>query len=213
MKRVTERLLVLMLLASAFRVELWAQDKGALHVTVTDIPEAIVLLRDVSGPYTQHPVVMREMMEYVGKHYAAVGACFGIYPRDPDATAEKELKWQVGVRVTTGEPQGFGKSIPTDELPKMSHAEREQIMRRMQQPAAPYRLAMLPGTTAGLVESTVADAAHDGLDVIPWMARNGYVQTGPTRMEYLSHEGEPSAIKVRIIVPMKLRATGLKSSN
>jgi hypothetical protein len=49
--------------------------------------------------------------------------------------------------------------------------------------------------------------------MIPWAPQNGYVQTGPTRMEYLSHEGTPTEMRVKIIVPVKKRESGLKLSN
>jgi hypothetical protein len=80
----------------------------------------------------------------------------------------------------------------------------------MKQPEAPYKLMILQQTSAALVDSTVAQAGQDGLAMFPWMAKNGYVQVGPTRMEYHSHEGQLSEIKVTIIVPVKERATGLR---
>jgi hypothetical protein len=182
-------------------------------VKIVTITGAIVIFREVTGPYSQHPLVLQQLMEYVGKSYAAVGACFGVYPLDPDAVDGKDLKWQVGVRVITGKPLGYGNSLPIEEMPVMSTAKLRRTFRVMKRPEAPYELRMMPATTAAIIESTVGNAAHDGLDMIPWMARNGYVQTAPTRMEYLSHEGPVSDMKVRIIIPVNERATGLKSSN
>jgi hypothetical protein len=82
----------------------------------------------------------------------------------------------------------------------------------MKQPESPYKLMILRESSAALVDSTVAHAAQDGLAMFPWMAKNGYVQVGPTRMEYHSHEGSPSEIKVTIIVPVKERASGLRTN-
>jgi len=46
--------------------------------------------------------------------------------------------------------------------------------------------------------------------MFPWMASNGYVQVGATRMEYLSHDGDPLKIKVRIIVPTRERPSHMR---
>lgn len=182
-------------------------------VEVSRISSAIVMSREVTGPYSQHPVVFEQLMQYVGKNYRAVGACFGIYPSDPDAVKAADLRWEIGVRVLPGEPLGYGKNLPAEQLPEMSDARLRKTLRRMKQPDAPYKLKILASTTAAIVDSTVARAAQDGLAMIPWAQKNGYVQTGPTRMEYLSHEGPPSEIRVKIIVPVKKRASGLRLSN
>jgi hypothetical protein len=83
----------------------------------------------------------------------------------------------------------------------------------MKQPQSPYGLKILPKTNAAVVDSTVSAAAQDGLAMFPWMATNGYVQVGATRMEYLSHEGPPSEMRVTIIVPVKRRPSGLRLNN
>lgn len=207
--RVCFEIAVCMALAGGFFVE----RATAQEVEITRVPAAIIIYREVTGPYSQHPEAFREMMDYVGKNYAAAGACFGIYPMDPDAVESQNLKWEVGVRVVPGEPLGYGNSLPLERVPKMSDAVLRRTLREMKRPEAPYKLRVMPAMTAGVRHSTVAKAAQDGLDLIPWMARNGYVQTGPTRMEYLSHEGPPTEIKVAIIVPMQKRATNLKSSS
>jgi GyrI-like small molecule binding protein len=209
--------------AFVFLVMLWslpsalfAQEKEnpvPPKVEISRISSAIVIYREVTGPYSQHPVVFEQLMQYVGKNYRAVGACFGIYPNDPDAVKAADLRWEIGVRVLPGEPLGYGKNLPVEQLPEMSDVQLRKTVRRMKQPDAPYKLKILSSTTAAIVDSTVASAAQDGLAMIPWAPKNGYVQTGPTRMEYLSHEGPPSEIKVKIVVPMKKRASGLKLSN
>jgi GyrI-like small molecule binding domain len=203
------------LLLSLGGVESGQQPDGAVppKVEVSRIPSAIVIYREVTGPYSQHPVVFDQLMQYVGKNYRAVGACFGIYPKDPDAVEVSELRWEIGVRVVPGEALGYGKNLPIEELPNVSDARLRQTLRRMKQPEAPYKLKILEGTTAAVVDSTVARAPQDGLAMIPWAPQNGYVQTGPTRMEYLSHEGTPTEMRVKIIVPVKKRESGLKLSN
>jgi hypothetical protein len=186
------------------------QQSDELKVRVSAVPSAIVIYRDVTGPYDQHPEVFTEMMKYVGLNYRAVGACFGIYPNDPDAVRATQLHWQVGVRVEPGRPLGYGNSVPIEQYPVISKTQLEASLRTMKQPDAPYKLMILTETNAAQVESTVAAASKDGLAMFPWMAKNGYVQIGPTRMEYHSHEGSPSEIKVTIIVPVKERPSGLR---
>lgn len=182
-------------------------------VEVSKIPSAIVIYREVTGPYSQHTVVFEQLMQYVGKNYRAIGACFGVYPHDPDAVKASELHWEIGVRVVPGEALGYGKNLPIEELPNASEARLRQTLRRMKQPETPYKLKILEGTTAAVVDSTVARASQDGLAMIPWAPQNGYVQTGPTRMEYLSHEGAPTEIRVKIIVPVKKRESRLRLPN
>lgn len=182
-------------------------------VRVSAIPSAIVLYREVTGPYNQHPEVFAELMKYVGTNYRAVGACFGIYPQDPDAVKAKELHWEVGVRVVPGNPLGYGNNLPIEKLPVRSDRQLEGALHKMKQPQSPYRLKLLAKTNVAVIDSTVAKAAQDGLAMFPWMAKNGYVQVAPTRMEYLSHEGPPSEMKVTIIVPVKERPSGLRLNN
>jgi hypothetical protein len=182
-------------------------------VSVSTIPSAIILYREVTGPYNQHPEVFAELMKYVETNYRAVGACFGIYPQDPDAVKAKELHWEIGVRVVPGIPLGYGNNLPIEQLTVRSDRQWQQTLRKMRQPESPYGLKVLPKTDAAVVDSTVSAAAQDGLAMFPWMATNGYVQVGATRMEYLSHEGPPSEMKVTIIVPVKRRPSGLRLNN
>lgn len=179
-------------------------------VRVEEVAPAIILYQDVRGDYSKHPEVFLNMMNYVGARYRAVGACFGIYPVDPDAAKRGELTWQVGVRVTSGAPLGFGKNIPVEQVKPASVSQLQRMMKQLKVPDAPYHLQIMPASLAGVVESTIATAASDGLYMFKWMAENGYVQIAPTRMEYLSHDGPPSQIPTRIIVPVKKRESGLK---
>jgi hypothetical protein len=215
MKRFGKIFVICLLVLSLLGVSGAQEKEGAaqLKVQVLRIPAAIMISREMTGPYTQHPAAFAQLMEYIGRNYRAVGACFGIYPDDPDAVKASELRWEIGVRVIPGEPLGFGNNLPIEQLPAMSEVQLRKTLERMRQPEAPYKLKILADTTAAVVDSTVAMAPQDGLAIIPWMPKNGYVQTGPTRMEYLSHEGSPTELKVKIIVPVKKRASGLKLSN
>ena len=187
-------------------------DAAERIVAVETVRPAIVLYRDVTGSYSQHPVVFKEMMYYVGKTYRVVGDCFGVYPRDPDAVPPAQLKWQVGVRIMPGQPLGFGNRLPLAASPDSSISELRDVLKRVKLPAPPYKLKILDGGEAAVLSSTVENAAVDGLSMFQWMADNGYVQMGPTRMEYLSHEESSMRIPVRIVLPVQKRPSGLKSS-
>lgn len=158
------------------------------RISVQRVSGGTILVRDVAGSYARHPEVFAELMRHRDQFYRGVGDCFGVYPMDPDAIAADEmLRWRVGVRVA---PLNAG-----------------DVVRR-----APrgYRIERMPDTDAAVIETDVQRAAMDGLSVIRWMAENGYVQVGPTRLEYRTHEGNPQLIPARIIVPVKARASGLK---
>jgi hypothetical protein len=88
--------------------------------------------------------------------------------------------------------------------------------------AGPYEVGDLPATLAATMFSTVGRAATDGLKFFVWMAENGYVQTGPTRMVYYQKGGTRVAMaemlnasqpminlqETKIIVPVKKRDRG-----
>lgn len=155
---------------------------------VEHIPAKRVLYREIVGSYQQHPQVFAEIMSYADKRYSRVGACFGVYPTDPDTVRDQsQLHWFVGVGV--GPHSGAAKISAPDK---------------------PYRFEDMPAIDAAVIETDVERAGIDGLSMIRWMLENGYVQVGPTRMEYLSHEGDPTKIKTRIIVPIVKRSSGLK---
>jgi len=157
------------------------------RVQVRTMPGGTMLVRDVVGDYRQHPKIFLEMMAVRDANYVAAGDCFGIYPTDPDTLeSTATLRWRVGVRVA---PKDSG---------------------QLRTPKAPYRLERLAPVEAAVLETTVKDAAIDGLAILRWLPENGYVQIGPTRMEYQSHEGSPMLIPARIVVPIKKRSSGLK---
>ncbi len=145
------------------------------------------LIRDVRGSYAQHPKMFAELMALREKLFAAVGACFGIYPDDPDAVENaSDLHWQIGVRVA---PAARGQKLAI--------------------PPRPYRLASLADVEAAVIETNVKTAGIDGLAMFRWMAEHGYVQTAPTRIEYLSHDGDAMLLPVKIVVPVRKRPSGL----
>lgn len=157
------------------------------QIRVEQVSGGTILIRDVTGSYAQHPRLFAEMMAVRDRLFTSVGACFGIYPLDPDAVERPaDLRWQIGVRV--------------------SAAQGRQSLAR---PPKPYRLVALGPTEAAVLETDVQHAGTDGLAMYRWMAEHGYVQTAPTRLEYLSHDGSPMLLPARIIVPVRKRPSGL----
>jgi len=178
-------------------------------VHIESLPASWVVVREVQGGYEKHTQVFDELMRYVGANFRAVGYCFGIYPTDPDAVKSGTQRWQVGVRVVPGKALGYGNNLPMQSLTRISTRQLEQQRRQFRKAESPYRLELLDATETAVVESSVEEAPQDGLSMFGWMAKNGYVQIGPTRMEYLSHEGAPNKIPTRIVVPVKKRPSGL----
>jgi hypothetical protein len=178
------------------------------RVTIATIPTAWVLVRDVNGGYDLHAKVFASLIEYVGTTFRVAGNCFGIYPVDPDAARKGEIHWQAGVAVVPGAPLDYAER---SEQRMVEHSSRELERERAQlpSPSAPYRIVKLERTLAAIIDSSVADAPKDGLSMFAWMAENGYAQSGPTRMEYLSNKGPSQEIPTRIIVPVVKRASGL----
>lgn len=171
-------------------------------VRVVPIPRRAVLLRTIRGGFELHRKVFQEFMAYAEANYRTVGTCFGIYPLDPDAVSKGELTWQVGVEVTVGDP-GHVNAAPASR-------PAERIVSSLRRPAEGYELAVLPAIQAAVLSSTVERSSLDGLSMIRWMTEHGYTQTGPTRMEYLSHDEPSVKIATRIIVPVVKRERGLR---
>jgi DNA gyrase inhibitor GyrI len=170
--------------------ELRRPDTHEDQIRVEEIPSMTIVYREVAGDYSLHPKVFLEMMEYSQKRFSPVGACFGIYPIDPDSVeSPAQLKWEVGVAVAHPENGIGGKVLPS--------------------PTAPYRLKELPATQAAVLETDVENAGKDGLAMFRWVVEHGFVQIAPTRMEYVTHAGDPAKIKTRIVIPIKKRRSGL----
>ena len=145
-----------------------------------------MLIRDVTGDYRQHPKVLAELMRIRDSRYQGSGDLFGIYATDPDSLDTTDtLKWQVGVLVNS------------------------RNSARLNKPPAPYRLERIRPMEAAVLDTNVQNAAIDGLSLLRWLPEHGYVQVGPTRMEYLMHTGNPMLNPTRIVVPIKKRKSGL----
>ncbi len=165
-------------------------------------------------------------LKYSGTYRTATAAsssaiaaqdCTASYPVDPDTavTSSEEgvepgfppaVEWTAHIPV----PPGFQAPSAKDSL----LAVRD---------AGPYEVGDLPGTLAATMFSTVGRAPTDGLKFFVWMAENGYVQTGPTRMVYFQKGGSRVAMaemlnasqpmiklqETKIIVPVAKRGRGI----
>lgn len=147
----------------------------------------IVVPREVTGPYSQHPVLFKQLLQYTTAKYGKPEALWGIYPDDPDAVKPEDLHWTVAVRISPKD---------ADLAQTKEESQREDVQKRslasLQPAADPYKLVLLGESLAAVVDSTMAAAPKDGLAIIPWMASNGFVQIAPTRMEYLTSSGDPA---------------------
>ncbi|HSS18567.1 MAG TPA: winged helix-turn-helix domain-containing protein [Pyrinomonadaceae bacterium] len=178
-------------------------------VAIERIPASWALVREVRGSYETHPEALQEMKDYVGLNYRALGDSFGIYPVDPDAAKQDALHWEVGIRITDGEPLGSGNSLPLITSLGKTSQELESEKKQFKRPQTPYKIVLLESVEAAVVDSTIEETPKDGLSMSRWLAENGYVQVGPTRMEFLKFDGPANKVPTRIIVPVQKRSSGL----
>ena len=184
------------------------------EIKIERIAPQKVLTRQIQGGYDKHQEVFADLKGTMmassppqaparGKALAVAAAadCLGIYPFDPDAVtnaAEKaRFEWGAALLV----PQEF-KLSPSIKAKALSV------------PASEYKVQTLPSIEAAVMFSTVGRAPVDGLKFFSWMAENGYVQVGPTRMVYFTDTsvdlqratpGQIQETKTKIIVPIKKR--------
>lgn len=167
----------------------------------------VIICREVAGPYDLSPKYFAQLSKYADERYRAAGGLLGMYPVDPDAVSSPDqLKWFVAQQVIEGAPLGLGSSAMPQ---RHSPLETARIRKQLQSPQGPYKLSIIPEQTVAVIRSTIGRAVSDGLSMFPWMARNGYVQIAPTRMEFLATKGKVATIPVRIIVPIKKRPSHL----
>ncbi|HEV2846817.1 MAG TPA: hypothetical protein VG477_18320, partial [Thermoanaerobaculia bacterium] len=131
--------------------------------------------------------------------------CIGIYPFDPDAVAKSRLEW--------------GAAVMIPDTAAFRNFKAPAKAKALSVPASDYKVKTLPAIEAAVMYSTVGRSPQDGLKFFPWLAENGYVQVGPTRMLYFSDPSvdllkatpeQIAATKTKIIVPIKKRARDIK---
>jgi hypothetical protein len=137
-----------------------------------------IVSREITGSFAQHPAVLSELRRFLSDaKVPAIGPVMGVYPMDPDAVPEGELRWQVAVPVSG-----------TVRL------------------RSPYSLAALPAGEVALLDTTVGDSHHDGLFMKKRVVDNGFVQVAPTRMLFHELDNtNPLAARTTIVFPVKRR--------
>lgn len=148
-------------------------------VRIEQRPAFQAVVRDVQGDYSQHAVVVRDLMIAVSTACPASGTLFGIYPQDPDAVPPASLRWQIGYSVSNGA------KCPSRAI-------------------AGYSVKDQRAETDAVMDSTLGASHESGLAMLAWLGTSGYAQVGPTRMEFAGMNGDPSS-KVRIVVPVRRR--------
>jgi hypothetical protein len=147
-------------------------------VTVESRPAYVALVRNVEGGYSQHAAIARSLLAAARAGCGAEGVVYGVYPQDPDAVPESQLRWQLGYRMKAG-----------------TRCRRATL--------TDLALERHPAEQVARLQTSLADARQAGLSLFHWLADSGYVQTGPTRMEYRG-DGGP-ATRVVILLPVRLR--------
>lgn len=158
-----------------------AQPTAHVQVRLQSLPARVVLVKQMTGPYTQHGEGFRAVIDYAAKNHKDVRNAIGFYPQDPDAVGMDKVEWSVGVIL--------GESSGDDDKAA---------------PVAPLQIITLAPTEAAVVESTLQHSARDGLALLAWLPHSGYTQSGPTQSEYLDFTGRPES-RVRIAIPVKKR--------
>lgn len=190
------------------------------EITIEKVPPQKVLYRNLQGGYDKTQEAFNDlkgvmMQQAAARKPAAEAArvqattlaadCIGIYPFDPDAVAKSRLEW--------------GAAILIPDTPAFRNFKAPAQAKALSVPASEYRVQTLPAIEAAVMYSTVGRSAQDGLKFFPWLAENGYVQVGPTRMLYYSDPSvdllkatpeQISATRTKIFVPIKKRERDIK---
>lgn len=187
------------------------------RIKFENIPATNVVYVKYTGSYRQHPEAFPKLQNYAYTNYAAIGNCLGFYPFDPDAVAEKDLNWEIAIRIIPGAPSGMMMhEMETGNDPFHLDVDAEQLgapLSKLKKPSANFALKTLPSITAIAVTTTVEKAGIDGLAMNAWLTINGYAQTGTARMEFAMQEKDPMKVPVKINIPVAKRKTGLTLTN
>ena len=148
-------------------------------VTIKSLPRSTAIVRQMTGSYAQHSDAAHALLKLVSEKCATRGHVYGEYPEDPGAVGMENVHWNLGYEMAANDPC-------MSSLPKL------------------YRVAVLPPTYAAVLTTTIAKTQEDGLAIAKWLPDSGYVQSAPTRIEYLDESGAPDSA-VQIVMPVKKR--------
>lgn len=202
------------------------------RLRVERIPATNILYLETAGSYDKHPQIIGQLLQFAQRNYATAGVMFGIYPVDPDSvgvpfakqqqkpgerplpvspTIEKKLVWGVAIRVIPGQPGTSRRDSESSDpfFVSATEAELTKALPSLKQAKSPFKLQRLRETTAIVLETDVNRSPADGLALNAWMVKNGYVQTGATRMEMAMNSTDPMNALAKIVIPAVKRKSGL----
>jgi hypothetical protein len=153
----------------------------SLRVAIVAIPGGPAITRPMQGDYAQHAQAAQELRAFIGSQPCRLkGFVFGEYPDDPGKVGMANVHWTIGFQVTD---------------------RRKDCAIRS---AAPYGITDVKAVTAATITTTLYGTKEAGLALLRWLPDSGYVQDGPTRIEYLDDTGAPEST-VRLVLPIKKR--------
>jgi hypothetical protein len=162
------------------------------------------------GSYNQHPAAFTQLATFSRQRLAGAtfGAPVGIYPTDPDAIGVA-FPTDSGIAANTrGRPLAASAAGDARLTWELTLPVESRSLARVRV-APPYEVKTLPATQAVVLDSDAGRASVEGLALGVWVMEHGYVQTAPTRMQYIANSGTGTAMTTRIIIPVRKRPSGL----
>lgn len=191
---------------------------GVVAVRVETIPDRTYLVRTTSGSYRQHQTVMNEVIAQaiaMGIPRSSVVCCTGIYPMDPDVTAnESDLEWYIAVEVPAGTT--LAGSSSEAKLPGMLEGNVKAAPGTLESRALtlppkepnPYMVVTMPSTLAVTTTTTYSRIGTDALIIKEYIYDNGYVQTASTRTVMLAGDpNDPITQTIQLAFPVTTRGS------
>jgi hypothetical protein len=158
-----------------------ARADDAANIQIATLPAMSAIVRPMQGDYSQHASAARDLLKTVPMQCKGSGVIFGEYPEDPGVVGMANVHWALGY-----EMRAQLRPACTVSLSKL------------------YSLRIFPATNAAVLQTTLGHSPQAGLFLLKWLPDSGYVQAGPTRMEYLDDKGTPGT-PVRIVLPILKR--------
>jgi hypothetical protein len=158
-----------------------ARAEDASDIQIAKLPATSAVVRPMQGDYSQHASAVRDLLKTISMQCKSGGRVFGEYPEDPGAVGMANVHWMLGYEMSR--PPGPACTISISKLDS---------------------IRILPATNAAVLETTLGHSSQAGLVLLKWLPDSGYVQAGPTRMEYLDDKGTPET-RVRIVLPIVKR--------
>jgi hypothetical protein len=149
------------------------------EISVVSMPAMSAVERQMKGDYAQHDAAARELLRFISTACKMNGLVFGQYPEDPGAVGMANVHWTLGYEMN----------------------DRSACASAI---SPPYVLVQLPADEAAVLNTSLSKTPQAGLAMFKWLPDSGYVQAGPTRIEYLEPSGKGDSA-VRIVMPVKRR--------